>query len=705
MLELLNMKNYKKGFVIPLILGMIGLSLILTSVYYLKKADSQSFRKTVSTNEYDLYQGRVVFSGNYIEYGSDGMMPKKLCFEPDFDSGSQVPRPNGNVRQVWFCFDNQEEAKKMLEIDESVFNKSVSEISGKAVILVTDYKLQTQETDTPDTAKIEKVVTNFGSSSDHSDEMKDWQVYSNDKYGFEFKYPSEWKQIEIERRTSNEQLMFIKSSDEESFKKNNSSLAVQEGGAYSVIIQGKIFTVTIKKPEEIDAFLNMYKNMEGIYFSEIDIGNNTVTKMFSSDQYGGGSTETYLFKNKNFAVFMSASYLDVIPLGELKPIFNNVISSFKIISDHQPTDWETYSNAGFGFEIKIPSDWKIVKDFTYINEESFCTTIQSPDYIPVNKDFGELGIVVNDVQKGAELKIYFHKFSNIKTIPQMIEFWKEGRGGHFIKDEKVIELEKGIQALRHSLKDYPNSNLEDLHFINGDVWIDVNYASQKNYSYTFDQIISALKISDSSGSDNRILLNPETEFGYTGCDIKCVDKNTLNYYKPSTEVLYSNKEKGIEFKIPFNPKWGDITYKLNLFDEFNGFYVEGGERKKEEGIEFGPLVSTGTGYNAGRSDFLYFVQPRSAEIVKQEIDKNVDNQIKNGFATEDYRKNVDSKIITLGGVKAVEHFESSAEEPNDRIYIEVVGGKYNYQFMVRQPYGFRDKEYLESIVKTVKILD
>lgn len=72
--------------------------------------------------------------------------------------------------------------------------------------------------------------------------------------------------------------------------------------------------------------------------------------------------------------------------------------------------------------------------------------------------------------------------------------------------------------------------------------------------------------------DKRILLTSTNSTEVLASIDNCDKLGTLNNDPPDRTVKYSNPDLGLEFDVPFNPKWGSEKYKLNPYDEYKDKY-------------------------------------------------------------------------------------------------------------------------------------
>lgn len=102
----------------------------------------------------------IVFDGRY-EYRTDEislqMLGNQVCFFPTAPSSLSVPRPPGDDRSPWFCFENSERAGIMLGFALNKPSKKCG-IRGKAKVRVIGYKRYAGEGDDNDVATLMAVL-------------------------------------------------------------------------------------------------------------------------------------------------------------------------------------------------------------------------------------------------------------------------------------------------------------------------------------------------------------------------------------------------------------------------------------------------------------------------------------------------------------------------------------------------------------------
>ncbi len=132
--------------------------------------DSQegTLTKIRADERFVYYSGKITVSGRYQEYYPETLLGNELCFYPDEETKHLIPRdPNlwgegqGDTRLPWFCFENQEQAKEMFDInEEEIFSdETIKCIQGEAEIEISDYVVDTMESSVFDTARLIMIIS------------------------------------------------------------------------------------------------------------------------------------------------------------------------------------------------------------------------------------------------------------------------------------------------------------------------------------------------------------------------------------------------------------------------------------------------------------------------------------------------------------------------------------------------------------------
>ena len=186
------------------------------------------------------------------------------------------------------------------------------------------------------------------------DETADWQIYSNQKLGIEFKFPQDWEVADTEGICV------------EAIGKR---YMVEESEACGINI-----SVSFNVPESalnIDKIIELKKlNSPHYKESHITVGGTDAIRVT------GFADDTYI-KHGNAEVIINSIFADNPNYPEIKPALNGIISTFKFID---PTvDWKVYTHPKYGFEFKYPKVW-VVENFDQGDYRNLSLEVINPAY-------------------------------------------------------------------------------------------------------------------------------------------------------------------------------------------------------------------------------------------------------------------------------------------------------------------------------------
>lgn len=162
------------------------------------------------------------------------------------------------------------------------------------------------------------------------DETANWQIYRNEEYGFEFKYPLSFE--------------FVKPG--QPFLENEVWLGYfnSKSGQLSITV----------KDQKLDS-MNIYgtygkKSLNDLKTLTVD---NKIAYMYTEADAGCGVDVVNIPLN-NSTFKLRFSYCEEQNIESYK---NQILSTFKFIQRDETANWKTYKNEEYGFEIKYPETW------------------------------------------------------------------------------------------------------------------------------------------------------------------------------------------------------------------------------------------------------------------------------------------------------------------------------------------------------------
>lgn len=181
--------------------------------------------------------------------------------------------------------------------------------------------------------------------------MTGWKTYRNYEYGFEAKYP--------EIRGS------VEAMDREYFEVCITGSELPGGPCFIVSVRDIILDNFIKEWNSLDPpFTKIYQQEDYILSGENATKLKSITTL--------GIDRTFIFIEKNNKGYI----LDYV---DFDPVHNQILSTFKFIESIDTSNWKTYRNEEYGFEMKIPPDLVLQKN-TGEAYTSFWGKLSGEDY-------------------------------------------------------------------------------------------------------------------------------------------------------------------------------------------------------------------------------------------------------------------------------------------------------------------------------------
>ena len=149
---------------LPILLITTGCSLSPTTT--VEDESIEPFTTTGTSGNLVFYEGTATVSGYYQLLEPDTLLGDIVCFHADEETGYQIPRDpnmfgegNGDNRNPWFCFSNQEHTREALGLDNAIFDDGLVEcVSGDATVTISEYVVNKMEASVFDTAYLEEIV-------------------------------------------------------------------------------------------------------------------------------------------------------------------------------------------------------------------------------------------------------------------------------------------------------------------------------------------------------------------------------------------------------------------------------------------------------------------------------------------------------------------------------------------------------------------
>ncbi len=169
-------------------------------------------------------------------------------------------------------------------------------------------------------------------TSTSTEPTADWQIYKNEEYGFEVKFPSD---LVLQKNTGEAYTSF-------SGKLTGKSYFLQFG----YISQNTLDTRGVN-------YCQTYPNdsrCENFSFNNL----NFLIDWNIETEGAFTQSRAEILKPEDGMITLSILYS---PNQDIKSFFRQILSTFKFTEPADTSDWQTYKNEQYGFEVKYPKDW------------------------------------------------------------------------------------------------------------------------------------------------------------------------------------------------------------------------------------------------------------------------------------------------------------------------------------------------------------
>ena len=301
-------------------------------------------------------------------------------------------------------------------------------------------------------------------NNDSEIDASNWKSYRNEEYGFEIKYPEHWKLINLGDFYAGNTGVVLQSPNYEPIKDGN---VMHKGEIY---IRG----MDNKNNLSIEELFSTFNDTSVSWFDKFDHTDIVVNR-------NNEVLFDYIMENSPPPIPQSnikriEAYIQgdkkVISIGYLflenpnREIFDEILYSFKFIefTDTLISNWKTYRNEEFGFEIKHPENWgastgepkpwhKDVLGKVYVTGHS----IEDPYYAPI-------AITILNNEKRLSIKKWYQEYypngdvSRLQEVKfdktngmRKLSLWNDGLDGFYFSNENriysvsIMDLQKNAE--------------------------------------------------------------------------------------------------------------------------------------------------------------------------------------------------------------------------------------------------------------------
>ena len=329
------------------------------------------------------------------------------------------------------------------------------------------------------------------------EEIVDWRIYRNERYGFEFTFPDRWKDYKVSEEDTAIAFKLKHTRDDE----------------YHTVFRIKIY------PKE---------------------------KWDQLQSKEEPSVEKYIDEKQGYILAYSVGHDDegyvgfpeVVPgeiyQGPFYDVENKIIPTFKFLAEDETANWKTYRNEEYGYEMKYPREWKL--SVTPPNEFS-----PQGDW---GKQIGELAVLQNPAVEEPYCNLHLTIYSNPKNL-SIRDFYGvrfssihkgKGSGSILFGKNQLLGMRYYMERI---VKSFPEEDWVEAIITkkDGNI-IELFWWWGKGCSKEVPQIISTFRIFGPLPREYVNIVEDE------------IPDFTLETLTPGDWKIYRNEEYGFELKYP-----------------------------------------------------------------------------------------------------------------------------------------------------------